>query len=422
MDPKAETPERSEQSERHPQERTRRNRRQVVITGLGAVTALGPDVAAFRDGLRAGTSGVRRITLFDPTGYRTDLAAQAEEPTFPELASLPSYTSRPDRFGLRAALSAVADAGLLPAALQRAAVVFGTGTGGAAITESYMVARDAGERPPAGCVIPHQPAAVTDLVARALRAGGPRATVMTACSSSAVAIGQAADLIALGQADVALAGGAEGLCRLTFAGFCALRATSPEPCRPFDAERKGLNLGEGAAVLVLEAEEHARARGARIYARLAGQGATADAYHMTAPHPQGEGAARAMRAALADAGLPPEAIGYINAHGTATPHNDAAETQAIKAVFGELAPRIPVSSIKSMVGHTLGAAGAIEAVASVLSLHEGFLPPTVNHRQAEPGFDLDYIPGEARAARVDAVLSSSFAFGGNNAVLIFARA
>lgn len=397
-------------------------RRQVVVTGIGAVTALGPDVAAFAAGMRQGRSGVRRLSLFDPTGFRTTLAAQAEEPAFPDLAELPARTSRPDRFGLRAALDAMADAGLSRDDLHGAAVLFGTGTGGAATTEAYMIERFAGRTPPAAWLLPHQPASVTDLVARVLGAHGPRSTVMTACSSSAVAIGQAADLIALSHVDLAVAGGAEGLCKLTFAGFCALRATSPEPCRPFDAERKGLNLGEGAAALILESEDSARRRGARIYARLAGYGVTADAYHMTAPHPQGDGAARAMRAALRDAALPPEAIEYINAHGTATPHNDSAETLAIKAVFGARAPEVPISSIKSMVGHTLGAAGAIEAVAALIAMDQGFLPPTVNHQRAEDGFGLDYIPGEARPRRPRAVLSSSFAFGGNNAALIFTQA
>ena len=221
---------------------------------------------------------------------------------------------------------------------------------------------------------------------------------MTACSSSATAIGYAADRIRLGHVDVALAGGAEGLTRLTYAGFGCLRATAPgdEPCRPFDAERKGLTLGEGAAVLVLEDYERARARGATILAVVAGWGITADAHHMTAPHPEGEGAARAMRMALDDAKLSADAIGYVNAHGTGTPHNDAAETLAIKRVLGARAPSVPVSSIKSMVGHTLGAAGAIEAVASVLSLARGFLPPTVHLRTPDPAFGLDYIPGAAR--------------------------
>lgn len=410
------------------------NRIPVVITGIGAVTALGADVGALSAGLRAGRSGIRALTLFSAAGFRSDQVGQAEEPVLAELAeasehrevgaalTLLKHSSRPDRFGLRAALDAVADAGLAHhAALRGAAVVFGTGTGGARETERYMSEHLEGRWAAPSLLIPHQPAAVTDLVARALALGGPRSTIMTACSSSAIAIGAAADLVASGQVPLALAGGAEGLCRLTLAGFGALRALDPAPCRPFDAERRGLNLGEGAAVLVLEAEEHARARGARCYARLAGYGMSADAHHMTAPHPQGDGAARAMRAALRDAGLAPADIGYINAHGTATPQNDVAETAAIKAVFGARAAQIPVSSIKAALGHTLGAAGAIEAVASVLALHQGFLPPTVNHQRAEEGFDLDYIPGQARVQQVSAVLSSSFAFGGNNAVLIFTR-
>jgi 3-oxoacyl-[acyl-carrier-protein] synthase II len=269
-------------------------------------------------------------------------------------------------------------------------------------------------------LIAHQPASVTDLVARHLGAHGPRTTIMTACSSSATAIGYAADRIRLGHVDVAIAGGAEGLTRLTYAGFGCLRATAPgdEPCRPFDVERKGLTLGEGAAVLVLEEYERARARGATILAVVAGWGITADAHHMTAPHPEGEGAARAMKMALDDARLSADAIGYVNAHGTGTPHNDAAETLAIKTVLGA---SVPVSSIKSMVGHTLGAAGAIEAVASVLALRGGFLPPTVNLRTPDPAFGLDYIPGEAREVEIDALLSNSFAFGGNNTVLAFTR-
>ncbi|MCS6911815.1 MAG: beta-ketoacyl-[acyl-carrier-protein] synthase family protein [Myxococcales bacterium] len=396
------------------------SRHEVLVTGMGAVTALGPDLASFAAGLQAGRTGIRRLTLFDPSGYRSELCGQVAEPDFPDV-ELPPSTSRPDRFGLRAALDAVRDADLPVEALRGAAVAMGTGTGGALQSEEYVLERLAGRYPDARLLVGHQPAAVTDLIARLLGIRGPRNTIMTACSSSAVAIAWAADLIACGEVEVALAGGAEGLCRLTVAGFSALRATSPELCRPFDANRQGLNLGEGAAVLVLESEKHAQRRGARVYGRIAGYGMTTDAYHMTAPHPDGAGAARAMRIALANAGLPPEAIGYINAHGTGTPHNDVAETRAIHAVFGAWAPRIPVSSIKSMVGHTLGAAGAIEAVASLLALSCGFLPPTVNHERAEEGFNLDFIPGQARAVQVEAVLSSSFAFGGNNAVLIFTR-
>ncbi len=393
--------------------------RRVAVTGLGVVSALGPDLASFEAGLRAGRSGIRPLTLFDTAGFRTSLAAQAPDPSPPVEPAALATASRPDRFGLQAAFEAVAHAGLDTRALADAALVFGTGTGGLMSTEELVRAGG-----PSSLLVPHQPASVTDLVARHLHIHGPRTTIMTACSSSATAIGYAADRIRLGHVDVALAGGAEGLTRLTYAGFGCLRATAPgdEPCRPFDAERKGLTLGEGAAALVLEEFERARARGATIYAVVAGWGITADAHHMTAPHPDGDGAARAMQMALDDAKLPADAVGYVNAHGTGTPHNDAAETLAVKRVLGARAPSVPVSSIKSMVGHTLGAAGAIEAVASVLSLAHGFLPPTVHLRTPDPAFGLDYIPEAARDVAVDAVLSNSFAFGGNNTVLAFRRA
>lgn len=394
--------------------------RRVAVTGIGVVSALGPDAKSFEAGLRAGRSGIAPLTLFDTAGFRTMLAAQAPEPTPPVDADKLQTASRPDRFGLQAAFEAVAHAGLDARALADAAVIFGTGTGGLMTTEAFV--KDGGG--PASLLVPHQPASVTDLVARHLGARGPRTTIMTACSSSATAIGYAADRIRLGHVDVALAGGAEGLTRLTYAGFGCLRATAPgdEPCRPFDAERKGLTLGEGAAVLVLEEYERARARGATILAVVAGWGITADAHHMTAPHPEGDGAARAMQMALDDAKLSADAIGYVNAHGTGTPHNDAAETLACKRIFGARAPSVPVSSIKSMVGHTLGAAGAIEAAASVLSLARGFLPPTVHLRTPDPAFGLDYIPTSARDVAVEALLSNSFAFGGNNTVLALVRA
>ena len=393
--------------------------RRVAVTGLGVVSALGPDARSFEAGLRAGRSGIAPLTLFDPAGFRASLAAQAPEPAPPVDAAALATASRPDRFGLQAAFEAVAQAGLDARALADAAVVFGTGTGGLMTTEAYV--KDGGGPP--SLLVPHQPASVTDLVARHLGAHGPRTTIMTACSSSATAIGYAADRIRLGHVEVALAGGAEGLTRLTYAGFGCLRATAPgdEPCRPFDAERKGLTLGEGAAVLVLEDYDRARARGATVLAVVAGWGITADAHHMTAPHPEGDGAARAMQMALDDARLSADAIGYVNAHGTGTPHNDAAETLAVKRVLGARAPSVPVSSIKSMVGHTLGAAGAIEAVASVLSLARGFVPPTVHLRTPDPAFGLDYVPGAARDVALEALLSNSFAFGGNNTVLALTR-
>jgi 3-oxoacyl-[acyl-carrier-protein] synthase II len=396
--------------------------RRVAVTGLGAVTALGPDLPSFEHGLREGRSGIGPITLFDVSGFRTQLGAQCPDPAPPVDEAKLVGVSRPDRFGLQAAFEAVRRAGLEAGDLGEAALIFGTGTGGASITEEYLRRWAQGDPPPPSLLVPHQPASVTDLVARHLGVRGPRTTIMTACSSSATAIGYAADRIRLGHVDVAIAGGAEGLCRLTWAGFSCLRATSPAPCRPFDADRKGLNLGEGAGVVVLEAEEHARARGARALAWLAGWGISADAYHMTAPHPDGDGAARAMRAALDDARLSPEAIGYVNAHGTATPHNDAAEAAALKTVLGARAPEVPISSIKSMVGHTLGAAGAIEAVASVLSLAGGFVPPTVNLETPDPALGLDFVPGRTRQIALRAMLSNSFAFGGNNTALALTSA
>lgn len=392
----------------------------VVVTGLGIVSALGPSVDSFRDGIFAGRCGIGPLSLFECKDARSQLVAEAPTPRFDGL-SLPAVCSRPDRFGLRAALDAVSDAQLSAAELAQAAVLFGTGTGGAIETEAYLRALHEGAVPSSGLLVAHQPASVTDLVAQAVATHGPRTTVMTACSSSAIAIAQALDWIRLGRCDVALAGGAEGLCRLTIAGFGALRATSPEPCQPFDKNRKGLNLGEGAAVLVLESRRHAERRGARILARLLGAGMSCDAHHMTAPQPEGKGALQAMTAALRDAKLDASAIGYINAHGTGTPHNDSAESHAVRSLLGDRAGQVPMSSIKSMVGHTLGAAGAIEAVASVLSLQHGILPPTKNLRDPETNFGLDYIPEVARQKQVDVILSSSFAFGGNNAALLFGR-
>ena len=244
---------------------------------------------------------------------------------------------------------------------------------------------------------------------------------MTACSSGATAIGYAGDLIRMGAADVVICGGTEPLCRITYAAFNALQAVDPEFCRPFDGDRRGLSLGEGAGILILESLAHARRRRARIYAEMCGWGISCDAHHMTAPNPDATGAVDAMTAALIDAGVRPEAVDYINAHGTATPANDRMEALAIQHVFGPRTPSIPVSSTKSMIGHTLGAAGAIEAVACVLAIEHGFLPPTIHHRRLDDGVDLDVVPGQSREAAVNTVLSNSFAFGGNNTSLVFRR-
>ena len=396
--------------------------RRVAVTGLGVVSALGPDLASFEAGLRAGRSGIRAADAVRPRRLSRHARGAGARSVAARRRSRARHRVAPR--SLRAA-GGVRSGRLTPGSRQprspTRAVIFGTGTGGLTATESTSSKRGDG---PASLLVAHQPASVTDLVARHLGVRGPRTTIMTACSSSATAIGYAADRIRLGHVDVALAGGAEGLTRLTYAGFGCLRATAPgdEPCRPFDAERKGLTLGEGAAVLVLEELERARARGATICAVLAGWGITADAHHMTAPHPEGEGAARAMRMALADARARRRRRSATStrtapARRTTTPPRRC----AIKSVLGARAPSVPVSSIKSMVGHTLGAAGAIEAVASVLSLARGFLPPTVNLRTPDPAFGLDYIPGAARDVAVEALLSNSFAFGGNNTVLAFSR-
>jgi 3-oxoacyl-[acyl-carrier-protein] synthase II len=266
------------------------------------------------------------------------------------------------------------------------------------------------------------------LVSMRFGAKGPNSSVVTACATGNHAIGDACKLIQRGVADVMIAGGAEAIIvPLTIAGFCAMKAMStrndePEKAsRPFDAGRDGFVCGEGGGILVLEALEHARARDARIYAEVVGYGLTGDAYHMTAPDPDGDGAARAMEAALRDAGLAPADVGYINAHGTSTPYNDKFETLAIKRVFGDHARRLAVSSTKSMTGHLLGAAGGIEAIATVLALHHGLLPPTINYETPDPDCDLDYVPNQARKQDVEIALSNAFGFGGTNATLVFRR-
>jgi 3-oxoacyl-(acyl-carrier-protein) synthase len=271
---------------------------------------------------------------------------------------------------------------------------------------------------PAGRLVSMPVHATADVLGSLLGCRGLRATLATACSSSANAIGLAADLIQEGRADAMLAGGADAHCKMTYAGFNSLQALDPQVCRPFDRRRAGLSLGEGAAMLVLEEEGRARKRGATVFAEFAGYGTSADAHHMTAPDPAGRGAVAAMRRALAEARVDPADVGYVNAHGTGTPQNDPIETRAVKTVFGEHARRLAVSSTKSQVGHCLGAAGAIEILATVLALHHGFVPPTVNLDEPDPECDLDYVPGVARAERVRIALSNSYGFGGNNTSVV----
>jgi 3-oxoacyl-[acyl-carrier-protein] synthase II len=403
----------------------RADRPQVVATGLGAVTAIGADREGFWEGLTAGRSGIRDLTLFDPAGYRTRNAAWIDEDQLDLSFLSPAErrsSSRADRLGLLAAREAVADSGLDLSRLppERLAVVLGAGAAGLLEAESWFerLVRT-GRRGSPRAIVHHFPDSVTDRIATHFGAQGIRSTVVTACSSSAGAIGQAADLLRAGLADVAITGGSDVLARLTYGGFNALRVVDPDPCRPFDRERKGLTLGEGAGILVLEREDDARRRGAAIYCRLAGYGLTSDAYHMTAPEPSGRAGARAIRAALDDARLDPGDVDYINAHGTATPHNDSAEAAAIHRVFGERARRLPTSSIKAMIGHCLCSAGSMEAVATALTVSRGVLPPTVRYANPDPECDLDVVPNTAREGRVRVALSNSFAFGGNSVCLVF---
>ncbi len=405
--------------------------RRVVITGLGAITPLGNSVAAYWQALLAGRSGIGYYTRFDASGYPTRIGGEVRDfaPEDYMTAKEVSRSSRVTHFAIASATDAWRDA-CLPAVLDEPedyGVLLGVGN--VSFPETEVAARTLFERG-GQRVSPHYvPASLPNMPAAAVatRFGlrGYLSTVAAACATGNVAIGEAAHVIRRGDAEVMLTGGYEAaICLLGQAAFNALHAMSqrndaPEAAsRPFDCERDGFVAGEGGATLVLEEMEHAVARGARIYAEVLGYGATADAYHPVAPRPDGAGAAAAMRRALKSAGVAPEEVDYINAHGTSTVLNDVSETNAIKLVFGSLAQRIPISATKSMLGHLLSAAGAVEAVASVMTIHDGVIHPTINYHTPDPACDLDYVPNVARRQRVRTVLSNSFGFGGQNACLV----
>ena len=411
--------------------------RRVVITGMGLVTPVGIGVDENWSALCAGRSGIGPITQFDASHYATRFAGEVKD--FDPTRWIDKREAKTfDRFiqlGVAAAAMAVADAGL-PAKLdgelaERAGCYVGAGLGGVhSIEKTYSLLLEKGPRH--GFSPYFVPGIIVNLAPGQISIRhhllGPNMSHVSACSTGAHSIGEAARLIQYGTVDLMVAGGCEAtVSPLGVGGFNAMRALSTrndEPqraSRPFDAGRDGFVTAEGAGILVIEELEHARKRGARIYAELIGYAASSDAYHITSPAPEGVGAQRCMKAALADAKLAPDAIGYINAHGTSTKQNDANETKAVKAVFGAHARKLPMSSTKSMTGHLLGAAGGIETAYSALAIARGVLPPTINYEIPDPECDLDYVPNEAREVRVDRALSNSFGFGGTNATVILGR-
>ena len=409
-------------------------KRRVVVTGLGLVTPLGIGVEKTWTAIIAGRSGVGRITRFDPSEFPSQIAAEVKnfDPADfiekKEIKKMDKFI----QFGVAAAKMAVEDSGLriTDAIAERVGVYVGSGMGGLpAIEATHSKLLEGGVKKVSPFFIPMTIInLVSGHIAMMHGAKGPNSAVVTACASGTHAIGDAFKIIQRGDADVMIAGGTEAVISpLGIGGFCAMRALSlrndePEKAsRPFDALRDGFVMGEGAGVVVLEELSWAERRGARIYAEVKGYGMTGDAYHMTTPSPEGEGAARCIKIALNDAGLSTEKVDYINAHGTSTKFNDENETTAIKSVFGKGAYEMPVSSTKSMTGHLLGAAGGIEAVFSVLAIEKGVIPPTINYEFPDVECDLDYVPNKSRAANVDIAMSNSFGFGGTNACLVFQK-
>ncbi|MGA2268033.1 MAG: beta-ketoacyl-[acyl-carrier-protein] synthase family protein [Bryobacteraceae bacterium] len=401
--------------------------RRVAITGMGAICALGRNAAEFAEALRQGRSGIAPIESTDCSQMRFQNGAEvrgySHQPYFDDRRA--DFMDRFAQFAVIAAREAVTDAGVswTPALRENAAIVTGSCVGGQSTEDiGFRELYKLGHSRVHPLTIPKTMAnAGASHISMEFGVTGPSFTISTACSSSGHAIGQAYWMVRSGATDLAIAGGSEAPFSLgILKAWEAMRVVSPETCRPFSKDRRGMILGEGGAMLVLEPLEAARARGARIHAEIVGFGMSADACHIT--QPSAEGAARAMRAALRDAGLAPQQIGYINAHGTATPANDPTEIAAIRSVFGPHAERLAISSTKSMHGHALGAAAALECLATVLALRDGVLPPTANYREFDPECDLDVIPNQSRHAPVECALSNSFAFGGLNAVLALRKA
>ena len=410
------------------------SQRRVVVTGMGIVSPIGNSLANAWDSIQAGRCGIGPITHFDATAFTTRIAGEVRD--FDAKAILPPKdVKKMDVFihyGLAACFQALDDAGLeiTDANAERIGALIGAGIGGVrGIEETAIALHEGGPRKVSPFYVPSTiinmlPGQLSIL--KGLK--GPNFSAVSACATSNHSIGMAMRMIQYGDADVMVAGGAEhGTTPTSVGGFCTMKAMSTRnddplrASRPWDKDRDGFVLGDGAGILVLEEYEHAKARGARIYAELAGFGASSDAYHMTAPSENGEGPARCMAMAMRDAGVNPDEVKYLNAHGTSTPLGDLAETHAVKRAFGDHAYRAMVSSTKSMTGHLLGAAGGVEAVFTVLALHTGVIPPTINLDEPGEGCDLDYVPNAAREAKIDVAMSNGFGFGGTNGTLVFRR-
>jgi 3-oxoacyl-[acyl-carrier-protein] synthase II len=410
-------------------ERTLRQR--VVVTGLGAIVSLGDTVDKFWEALSVGRCGIDRLTQFDPSQFSCQIGAEVRGWDATQHMD-PKEARRNDRythFGFAAARQAVRDSGLDLAQENgdRVGVIIGSGIGGMFTFESQnRILIERGPRKVSPFTIPSLIGNMcAGLVAIEYGARGPNFGIVSACATGTHALGEAAHAIRRGEADIMIAGGSEApITPFAYASFCAMKAMSTrndapqKASRPFDRNRDGFVMGEGAGILILESWEHAQNRGARIYCELAGYAATCDAHHITQPDPDGRGLSLAMHRALDSAGVPPERIDYINAHGTSTPYNDRFETLAIKKVFGPHARRVPISSTKSMTGHLLGAAGGIESIISAKAIETGVIPPTINLEDPDPDCDLDYVPNVARTARVKTVLSNNLGFGGQNAAIV----
>ncbi|MBC2256483.1 beta-ketoacyl-ACP synthase II [Listeria ivanovii] len=409
------------------------DRRRVVVTGIGAVTPIGNDAETSWENAKKGVNGVSELTRLNPDDFPVKIAAELKD--FDVEKYLEKKEARKmDRFthyAIASAEMAVQDSGLIidDSNAARVGVWIGSGIGGMETFETqYEVFLNRGHRRVSPFFVPMMiPDMASGQVSIRFGAKGINSTTVTACATATNSIGDAFKVIERGDADAMITGGAEApITKMSLAGFTANKALSlnPDPetaCRPFDKDRDGFIIGEGAGIVILEEYEHAKARGAKIYAEVVGYGATGDAYHITAPAPGGEGAARAMKMAIDDAGLTPDKVDYINAHGTSTPYNDEYETQAIKTVFGESAKKLAISSTKSMTGHTLGASGGIEAIFTVLSIRDNIIAPTIHLKNQDEVCDLDYVPNEAREKEVDVAISNSFGFGGHNATLVFKR-